>query len=57
MNNSRSALAADTTQVLDMMQERVDKGSLAVAGGRMYDHTRRLIDDHEVGIVIDDRDR
>ena len=57
MNNTGSAFTAHSTQVLDMMKERVDECSLAMTGGWMHDHARRLIDDREVGIVVDDRDR
>ena len=57
MNDTGSAFTTHSTQVLDMMKECVDERSLAVTGGWMHDHARRLIDDREVGIVIDDRDR
>lgn len=55
VHDTRPSLAADATQVFDMMQQGVDERALAVPRGRMDHHAGRFVDDNDVRIVIDDR--
>ena len=50
-------LAADAAQVVDVMEERVDERAARMPGGRVHDHAGRLVDDDEVAILVEDRQR
>ena len=54
VNDAGSQLAADAAQILNMMQERVDEGTVRVAGGGMHDHAGRLVDHDEIRVVVKD---
>src|SRR5712692_4107086 len=38
-------------------QQRVDEGARVMAGRRMHNHARRLVDDHQVRVFVDDLER
>ena len=38
----------------NVVQECIDEGAVRVAGGRMHDHARRLVDDDQIRVVVDD---
>ena len=48
-------LAADAAEIVDVVQQRVDQRAARVAGGRVHDHPGRLVDDDEVGVLVEDR--
>ena len=51
-------LAADARErAAAMVQQRVDQRAVAGARGRMHDQPRRLVDDDEIGVLVDDRKR
>ena len=50
-------LAADAAEIVDVMEQRVHQRAARVAGGRMHDHAGGLVDDDDVAILIDDRQR
>ena len=50
-------LAADAAQIVDVVQQRVDQRAAGMAGRRVHDHAGRLVDDDEVAILVDDRER
>ncbi len=56
MHDARSLLASDAAESPDVMQQRVHHRAAGVARGGMYDHARRLVDDDEVRIVVQDVD-
>ena len=41
----------------DVMQQRVDERAARVPGRRVHDHARRLVDDDEVVVFVEDRER
>ena len=46
------------TRVRDLgiaSQQRRDERVVAMAGARMHDETRRLVDDDDIGVFVDDR--
>ena len=57
MHDARPRLAANAAQPVDVVQERVDERARRVPGGRVHDHARRLVDDHEVVVLVEDRER
>ena len=57
MHDARALLAADAAQIVDVMQQRVDQRAARVAGRRMHDHPGRLVDDDEVRVLVEDRQR
>ena len=50
-------LAADAAQVVDVVEQRVDQRAAGVAGGRMHHHAGRLVDDDQVVVLVEDRQR
>ena len=57
MDDARPLLAADAAEIVDVMEQRVDQRAAVVSGGRMHDHAGRLVDDDEVAILVEDRQR
>ena len=57
MDDAGAQLAADAAQVVDVVEQGVDQRAVGVAGGRMDDHARGLVDDHDVGVLVDDVER
>ena len=57
VHDARPLLAADAAQIVDVMQQRVDQRAARVAGRRVHDHARRLVDDDQVVVLVDDRQR
>ncbi len=57
MHDARPELAADAAQVVQMMQQRVDDSAGCVAGTWMDHHAGGLVEDGEVGILIQDVER
>jgi hypothetical protein len=57
VDDAGSAFAPDPTEVVDMVQERIDQGTIRVTCGRMHDHARRLVDDDEVAVFVHDVNR
>ena len=57
VDDARPLLAADAAQIVDMMQQGVDEGSARVPGGRMHDHASRLVDDDDIVVLVQDRER
>ena len=55
VHDARPLLAADAAQIVDMVEQRVDQRAARVAGRRVHDHAGRLVDDDEVGVLIEDR--
>ena len=49
--------AADAAQIVDVVEQRVHQRAARVPGGRMHDHARRLVDDDEVVVLVEDRQR
>jgi hypothetical protein len=41
----------------DVVQQRVHQRAVAMAGGRVHDHPGRLVDDDEVGVLVEDVER
>src|ERR1051326_7939063 len=57
MDDSGAPLAADAAQIVDVMEQRVDERAARMSGGGMDDHARRLVDDDQVAILVDDVER
>jgi hypothetical protein len=57
VNDPGPHFAADPAQILHVMEQRVDERAGAVAGGRVHDHSRRLVEDDEVFIFVDETER
>ena len=57
MDDAGPLLAADAAEIVDMMEERVHQRAAGMAGRRMHDHARRLVDDDQIAILVDDRQR
>jgi hypothetical protein len=57
MHDTRTLLAADAAQIVDVVEQRVDERPAGVAGGGMDDHARRLVHDDDVVVLIDDGER
>jgi hypothetical protein len=51
MNNTGTHLTPDATEVITMVKERVDEGSIRVSCRGMDDQTRRLIEDKDVFVL------
>ena len=54
VHDAGAEFTADAAQVAHMVQKRIDESAVRVAGGRMHDHARRLVDDDEIRVVVDD---
>jgi hypothetical protein len=54
MDNPRPQLAADAAQIVHVMEQRVDERPRRVAGAGMHDHSRRLVQDDDVRVLIQD---
>ena len=54
MNDSRPQLASDSAQIGHLVEQRVDKRSLRVAGGGMHHHASRLVHDDNIGVLVHD---
>ena len=50
-------LAADAAEIVDVVQQRVDQRPAGMPGGRMDHHPRRLVDDDEVLVLVEDWQR
>ena len=57
VHDARPLLAADAAEIVDVMEQRVDQRAARVPGRRMHDHARRLVDDDEVAVLVEDRQR
>ena len=57
VHDARPFLAADAAEIVDVMEQRVHQRAARVAGGRMHDHAGRLVDDDDVAVLVDDRQR
>jgi len=57
MHDARTLDAADAGQVLAVMQQGVDERAGVCARRGMHDHIRRLVDDDDVAVLIDDVQR
>jgi len=57
VHDSGPLLAADAAQIVDVMQQGVDEGAARMPGRWMNHHARRLVDDDEIAILVDDRQR
>ena len=44
-------------QVVAVVQQRVDQRAAGVAGRRVHDHARRLVDHDQVGVLVEDVER
>ena len=42
---------------VDVVKQRVDQRAGGVARRRMHDHSGRLVDDNEVGVLVQDVER
>ena len=49
--------AADAAEIVDVVEQRVHQRAAGVARGRMHDHPGRLVDDDQIVILVDDRQR
>ena len=55
VDDPRPALAPDAREGLPAMGDQgIDQGLVRIAGGGMDDHPRRLVDDDEILVLIDD---
>ena len=55
VDDPRPALAPDAREGLPAMGDQgIDQGLVGIAGGGMDDHPRRLVDDDEILVLIDD---
>ena len=57
MHNPRAGLAPDTAEIRHVVEQRVDERSGRMAGTWMHDQASGLVDDREVGILIQDVQR
>ena len=57
MHDAGPQLAADAAQVGDVMQQRVDQRARRVAGAGVHDHARRLVDDDDIRVLVQDLER
>ncbi len=58
MHDAGTLDAADAGEAVAAMgDERVDQCSAGMSGGRVHDEVRRLIDDDDVGVLVDDIER
>ena len=57
MDDARPLLAADAAEIVDVVEQRIDERAARVAGGGMDDHARRLVDDDEIVVLIQDGQR
>ena len=57
MDDSGPLFTADAAQVADVVEQRVHQRAAGMAGRRMHDHSGRLVDDHEIAILVDDPER
>ena len=57
MDDAGAQLAADATQVRHVMQQGVDQRSRRVPGARVHHHPARLVDDDEIGVLVENRER
>ena len=48
-------LAANAAQIVHVVQQRVHERARVVARGGVDDHARGLVDDHDVRVLVDDR--
>src|SRR5581483_7331588 len=47
----------DTAQIAEMKKKRVDQGAVGVTGRWMHHHAGRLVDDRDVGVLVEDGER
>ena len=52
VDNARPQLAAQFRQTPEVVQKRIHKGARVVTCAGMHHHTGRLVDDHQVGILV-----
>ena len=57
MHNARTDNTVDARQILAMIQQRIHQRTAVIAGSRMHHHAARLIDNHDILILIDDIQR
>ena len=54
VHDARTHLAADSAEVVDLMEQRMDQGALRMPAGGMHDHAGRLVHDNDIRVLIDD---
>ena len=57
VDDPRARRAADAAQVGAVEEKGVDERPRVVAGGRVDDETRRLVDEDDVRVLVDDVER
>ena len=57
MNDAGALLATNAAKPGDVVEERVDEGAMVVTGRGMDDHSGRLIDHHQIRVIVQDRER
>ena len=57
MDDPRTLFAADAAQIVDVVEQRVHQRAAGMAGRRMDHHPGRLVDHHEIAILVDDPQR
>ena len=57
MHDAGPLLAADAAEIVDVVQQRVDERAAGMPGRRMHDHARRLVDDDQVVVLVEDGQR
>jgi hypothetical protein len=57
MHDAWPLLAPDAAEIVDVMKQRVHQRAGVMSCRRMDDHPRRLVDDDEVGVLVEDRQR
>jgi hypothetical protein len=57
VNNPRPQNTIDTSEIMTMIEKSIDQGTRRVPISRMNNHSRRLIDDDDGGILIEDGER
>ena len=51
MHDPRTELASDSAQIFHVKEKRIDQRPIRVAGCRMNNESRRLVDDHQIVIL------
>ena len=57
MHDAGPLFSADPAEVVDMVQQGIHQCACRVAGGRVYDHSCGLVDDDQIGILVENGDR
>src|SRR5215468_6534439 len=57
MNDAGSPFSTDAAEIVYVVQQRIDERARRMTGRRVNDHPRRLVDDDEIAILKEDRQR